>query len=68
MINSPCFNCKNRKLNCHSTCTDYIAYHLYNDHRNKVIHKNKMKDVDFTDFKTRVVHKEKKRKGVINKE
>lgn len=61
MNKSPCLNCNKRKINCHSKCTDYIAYHLYNQHRNQIIHKNKMKDTDFKDFKTKILNKEKKR-------
>lgn len=61
MNKSPCLNCNKRKIDCHSKCTDYIAYHLYNQHRNQIIHKNKIKDTDFKDFKTKILNKEKKR-------
>jgi hypothetical protein len=28
MINSPCLNCKQRKLHCHSNCNSYEEYNV----------------------------------------
>lgn len=50
---SPCYNCKNRKANCHSNCDDYLAYkqelNEYNERRNK----QKNIEADYNAFRFR---------------
>lgn len=38
---SPCMNCKNRKLKCHSNCNKYLLYKEKLNNKNKLIKKKK---------------------------
>lgn len=40
---SPCMNCKNRKLKCHSNCNKYLLYKEKLNNKNKIIKKKKEK-------------------------
>ena len=38
---SPCKDCENRELGCHSNCEKYLEFRKVIDHKNKEYRKNK---------------------------
>lgn len=58
MIDSPCLDCKERILKCHSTCDKYINYRKDKDTLNRKIKDVKDKESMFYDLK----HKAYKRR------
>jgi hypothetical protein len=51
---SPCKNCVDRHLKCHSTCEKYLAFRKELDDLREVVEKKKRTDNDY--FKVRTRH------------
>lgn len=48
-IKSPCLNCINRSINCHSTCESYKSFRQNLDAFNKMVRDEKHKENDYND-------------------
>lgn len=45
---SPCLNCKNREIGCHSSCNKYINYNLG---RKKYLNERRKENLEYYDYK-----------------
>lgn len=54
----PCFTCKDRNIDCHSGCAEYMAYFL----KKRENDDKKIKDTDFFEYKKKVIEKAVRRK------
>ncbi len=61
MFHSPCKNCPDRHLGCHSECEKYIAYDILNNIRREAEHRKKHTEDDL--FKTSRHSKKKRRRA-----
>jgi hypothetical protein len=48
---SPCFNCSNRKINCHSSCKEYKLYKFKQEYHNCRKNKKKKTEQEYLTFK-----------------
>lgn len=62
-IKSPCKNCENRCVGCHSNCDKYIEYRKQLDNRNEIIKTEKGKTTDLDRYE---INKHKKLKKITN--
>jgi hypothetical protein len=61
-INSPCYQCKIREINCHSKCKEYLAYKVLNEKYNAKIKKIKDEKALADSFLLDMTHKCKRTK------
>lgn len=55
MISSPCHNCQDRCLGCHSNCKEYNDYCEENARIHSIINEAKENEARFNDVKKRVL-------------
>lgn len=48
---SPCLNCENRQINCHSGCKQYKQFRYKVDMYNKEVNKQRQFDNDYYSYK-----------------
>ena len=51
ITSGPCWECENRKLNCHSNCREYEIYKFKMDYYNRRNNKRKKINQDYAGFK-----------------
>lgn len=56
-VQSPCKNCEDRMVGCHSTCEKYKAFQQENDANNKIIRENRKKENDIVSFRVEAIRK-----------
>lgn len=60
-LNAPCKDCKERELNCHSTCERYLEFQKVNNDRKEAIKADKMASIIHRDFVINQVNKMSRR-------
>lgn len=61
---SPCKNCTDRKMGCHSECSKYIKYLEIHNKEKQEIYKNTLKRTEYMSFISVQRTRDKKRKGI----
>lgn len=64
METSPCKNCTDRKMGCHSECSKYNKYLEIHNQEKQEIYKNTLKRTEYMSFISVQRTRDKKRKGV----
>ena len=49
-MNSPCLDCENRRVGCHSECEDYKVFAAENEARNAEAYKQRKAEGEFNDY------------------
>ena len=65
-VSSPCKDCMDREVGCHSTCEKYIKYQKEKDEYNKKVRDAKSRENDIVSFKVDSIRQYKKT-GTNNK-